>query len=275
MGMKADFIDALRKTPDGVKNFLDVAIPSLVATTDPTSKDNQNILAHNLNAILMLFVGFTPVETVMRVGQHSNPLEVITLAVLEYIQTSNAQQDFTIDVPAADDVYQPGDIRVIVSSKGSNIQSVTGTLTDSNQEGTEVTFQPSTDGSVYWGLGHCITIGGYILNVSVTFDDKGKTVKTASRSFNINTTAADPSAKTPEPIDRAAVDSAVDNYNKAAERALAQGDYASAQAAYAQANAVYQQGVNAGVDDSILTALKNAANDLWTDVQDLLTPESP
>jgi hypothetical protein len=195
MGIKQDFIEAIRNTPDGIKDFLSVAIPTLQATTCPTDKDSsiltQGVLAHNLNCILLLFVGLTPVEMVLRVGQHSNVIEAILLSCLEYIPESNAEQDLTIEEPIENQAYAPGDIRIIVKAKGK-ISTMTATTEIPNNESPEgqpelqIIDLTSTDGEIFYGYVRLSSAGDYTTSVSATFDDKDQTIKSASVNYSIS-----------------------------------------------------------------------------------------
>jgi hypothetical protein len=174
MGIKQDFIDAIRDTPDGIKSFLSVAIPSLAPTTLPTDKDSsqlaQGILAHNLNTILLLLVGFTPVEFGLRIGQHSNVSEAILLSCLEYIEESQTQKDFTIKEPVAGTTYAQGDIRVVISSKSKNIASVAVTASDEFQVIQDVSLTPDNFGTNYVGYARCDQKCNYTFDVTVVFN---------------------------------------------------------------------------------------------------------
>lgn len=188
MSVKADFLEAIRKTPDGIDGFLATAIPTLTATTLPTDTDSailvQGILAHNLNTILCLYSGLTPIELLLRIGQHSNVSEAILLSGLEFIGDSQAQKEFTIKEPVEDYEYAPGDIRVIVKAKTKPLTVKASTDNPETPE-TQITDLKSTDGEMFYGYIRLDSNGDYTTVVTVTFDDNDQTTKTAPVHFSV------------------------------------------------------------------------------------------
>jgi hypothetical protein len=220
MGIKQDFIDAIRDTPAGIADFLTTAIPSLAATSLPTDKDSsilaQGVLAHNLNTILLLFIGLTPVEMVLRVGQHSNVSEAILLSCLEYIEESQTQKDFEIVEPKAG-TYKPGDLRLIASSSSSHIKTLTVRVTrGSGIETIEVDLNPDYQGKTFVGFARLPDEGTASLDFAATFNDKDATIKTKSVSVTISATATDQ----PGGADKTAFDTAIATFENAYNGAI-------------------------------------------------------
>ena len=188
MGIKADFISELRKTPDGILNFLNTPLPDPPDVEYPTTKDEsvvvQGMLAAYVLKAIRPFAGWTPVESMMRVGQHSNPLESITLSILEYLSASDAEKAFTIEEPVEGQAYAPGDIRIIVKAKGK-IATVSASTNNPLTEELQTTNLTSTDGEIFYGYIRLSTEGAYISVVTAKFDDKNQTAKTASVHYSI------------------------------------------------------------------------------------------
>lgn len=193
MSVKSDLIEKLRETPGGVLNFLLTPLIEAPGQEYPTTKDDaiivQGVLAAFLLNALKPFAGLTPIEMIMRVGQHSNPLETITLSILEYIDASNAEKAFTIEEPTEGQSLAAGDIRIIVKAKGkiSSIQALTnvGAGYDPQTPETQITDLTSTDGEAFYGYIRIDHNGSYTTVVTATYDDKDQTVKTASVHFSV------------------------------------------------------------------------------------------
>jgi hypothetical protein len=195
MSVKAEFIEKIRATPDGISGFLTKPIPALEDIAMPTDVDSS-ILAQgkfcvNVNKIALQFVGLTLVELILRVGQHSNVAEALLFAGLEYLQASNAQQDFVILEPADGQAYTPGNVRLRAKAKN-------GTLTQVAVEvGSKAVALDNTDG-VFEGFVALETVGDYTATFSALFDDQA--TKTASVSFTLAEAAADdPPDEQPQP----------------------------------------------------------------------------
>jgi hypothetical protein len=268
MSIKQDFIDAIRATPEGIASFLSTAIPTLAATNLPTDKDSsiltQGILAHNLNTILMLFVGLTPVEMVLRVGQHSNVSEALLLSCLEYIQESESQKDFTIDEPAGGKSYKPGDLRLIASSTSSHIKTLTVQVTrGSGIEPLSVELQPDYQGKKFFGFARCPDEGEVSLSFAATFNDKDATIKTKSISVTISATATDQAGG----ADKTAFDTSVSLFESAYIAAMKLIDGGTMTVGNDQLRGVADtaNGVKnaaSGVSQTILDAISRAIDDM-------------
>lgn len=107
--VKQSFIDALNTTPDGIDAFLETPIPTVAAFAMPTDVDSsiiaQGKLAYNINEILRAFGGLTPIELLLRIGQHNSVLQGALLAGLEYIEQEG--YEFTIVSPTPTGIYSP------------------------------------------------------------------------------------------------------------------------------------------------------------------------
>jgi hypothetical protein len=193
MGIKADFIDALRDTPDGIKNFLLTPIPDPPDVEYPTTKDEsvvvQGVLAAYVLKAVKPFAGWTPVETMLRVGQHSNPLETITIAVLEYIQDTNKDHKIELQHPETGKAYLPGDLSIVVKEVNGEPKRVVAIM-----ENTSVELNGQ---SGFWvGTVALETEADYTLNIVASYE-KGSDA-TASATFTI-ASAGIPENPTPEP----------------------------------------------------------------------------
>lgn len=193
MSVKSDFIEALRQTPDGINGFLSTPIPTLEATSNPTTTDDaiitQGILAHNLNLIFKTMEGLTPIELLLRIGQHSNVAEVIALSGLEYLGSEQGQ-DFKILEPTDDGSYAPGDIRIVVKGKG-NISTVTVNVTSSQAEELgitpiDVTLIPDETSALFIGYARCEQVSEYTFTATAEFNDKEGTTGTVAVTITIS-----------------------------------------------------------------------------------------
>jgi len=187
MGVKSDYLKSLRNTPDGIAEFCDWAIPTLVATTEPTgdAATCQEILAHNLNTIFVSLEGWKPIETMLRIVQHNNVAEAMLLSCLEYF--GNTQQEFAVLEPTAGGKYAPGDLRIVVSAKSSKIATVDVSLTHGASYDT-ISLRPNDTGSLWYGyaiMGFDEEIIDALFDFSVVFADENGTTKTASVALTI------------------------------------------------------------------------------------------
>jgi hypothetical protein len=104
MSAKEAFIEALNALPPGVASFLTTPIPSVEPISSPADVEEALIangrLSSHINSILMAFGGMTPVELLLRIGQHNNVLQAALLAALEY-----RSGGFSIVAPADGETY--------------------------------------------------------------------------------------------------------------------------------------------------------------------------
>ena len=190
MGVKNDFLTALRNLPAGLLEFLDVAIPAppeglSLPTTEEEAIIMQGILSFYILQFFTAFAGLKPVPLALRIGQHSNVAEALLLSGLEYFGVS--QQEFEVLEPIAGNKYAPGDLRIVVSAKSSKITSIDVSLTHGESYDTTSLRQDET-GSRWFGyarMGFDEDIKDAQFDFSVVFDDKDGTTKTTSVAITI------------------------------------------------------------------------------------------
>lgn len=221
MSLKSAFIELLRKTPDGIADFLEVALPEPPAVSIPTTPEEAQIvqgkLAYYILDAFRPFTGLFPVELLLRIGQHSNVAEAIALSGLEYLTDSDGQQEFEIIEPGEGQTYAPGDIRLIVKGKGK-VSTVQAATNDQSTPEIQTTDLLSDEGEMFYGFARLAEIGEYTSLVTVTFGDDAHTQKTASVHFTI----ADAGANTtnPEGKDLSAFDTACKQLDDAYQKAI-------------------------------------------------------
>lgn len=209
MGLKSDFITALRNTPEGIDEFTTRAIPNLPVVEWPEDVDAaiiaQGQLAANINLLLNTFEGLTIVELLLRIGQHSNVTEAILLGILEYINASGGENTIEVQHPEAEAIYLPGDLQIIV-------KALTGTPKDIAAI-VAATAIPLDRQEEFWvGTISMPSSGEYTLQVEAEYVE-GDPV-TASVNFSISETPDD-NPKPPGGDDKEAVSKAKDNVDQA------------------------------------------------------------
>lgn len=112
---KQAFIEAVRTTPEGISGFLTTAIPAAPGIPTPADVDAaiiaNGICAKYICDFFAAFNGLTPIELLLRIGQHNNVLESAMIAGLEYIEGSDSDEDdIKILSPVAEQTYPAGDI---------------------------------------------------------------------------------------------------------------------------------------------------------------------
>jgi hypothetical protein len=120
MSVKRDFIEAVRLTPDGIQDFLETPIPAAPTISTPADVDAAIIASGVLSKFLLdlfaPFEGLTPIELLLRIGQHNNVLESAMLAGLEYIEGADPDSNvITILEPEDGLSYTPGEMRFSAS----------------------------------------------------------------------------------------------------------------------------------------------------------------
>lgn len=203
---KQDFIDALRDTPTGVKEFCDWTMPELVPTVAPTG-DNyscQETLAHNFNTILCSLHGLKIFEIMLRIGQHSNVAEALLFASLEYRQESDTATSFEVVEPVDGETYAPGDLRVIVRAKSGKLQSAAVTVNTQPGDGSAQPFTrlTSDEGQAWFGYLSCSASGAYTIKIEVTIGDPAEemTGQEATLQFTVGEYTGEDETET-EPAD--------------------------------------------------------------------------
>lgn len=228
MPVKADFIATIRKTPEGISDFLTTPIPAAPSMSTPADVDAA-IIANGIAAKFMLdlfapYAGLTPIELLLRIGQHNNVLEAGLLAGLEYrtgATGDTAQHGFEVVEPAEGQAYTPGNLRVQVQPRNGDVQQVAVETTGA----APVALDREADGS-FWGFLRLEEVGDYLLTFAALFSDE--TTQTATVTVTIAEVVADPAPGqtppgNPEGEDFWPVDTAKKAFDKAyktAARAL-------------------------------------------------------
>lgn len=114
--LKQNFIEAVRLTPEGIQEFLTTPIPDPPSITTPADVDAaivaNGIAAKYICDLLGAFAGLTPIELLLRIGQHNNVLESAMLAGLEYIEGADSDEnDIEVLEPQNGVSYTPGEMR--------------------------------------------------------------------------------------------------------------------------------------------------------------------
>jgi hypothetical protein len=127
--LKQQFIEAIRLTPDGIAGFLTTEIPEPPTISTPSDVDSA-IIANGLAAkyicdLIAPFAGLTPIELLLRIGQHNSVLESAMLAGLEYLEGANAAQGFTVLAPQDGGVYLPGEMRIRCEVTNGTCEAIT------------------------------------------------------------------------------------------------------------------------------------------------------
>lgn len=217
--LKQEFIEALRLTPDGIHDFLETPIPIVPTVSTPADVDSA-IIANGVCAKFILdlfapFAGLTPVELLLRIGQHNNVLESAMLAGLEYIEgTDPAEYDLTILEPQDGISYTPGEMRFTASATNGTAEGITLTIGENNP-----IDMKDVDGT--WTQYVNMEIGDYTAIFEATFG--GGTIRNTSVSFIIaDYDPQNPPDPLPDPIpeipggtDRSALDRSLANFQAA------------------------------------------------------------
>ena len=223
MGLKAEFITALRNTPDGIAGFTTTVIPTLTEIATPTTVDEaiivQGVLAANLNLILKMFEGLTPVELLLRIGQHSNVAEALLLSGLEYLaetEGDNAAHDFTVTEPVAGTTYAQGDVRIIVTAKNGTLAMVAVTVSDDYQTSVDIALTADEEGATFYGYARCEEIGAYAFDFTATFNDE----KTATDAVTVTIATESADTTNPEGEDVTAFNVALSLFDEYYQKAI-------------------------------------------------------
>jgi hypothetical protein len=217
--IKQTFVEALRATPDGITDFLTTPLPAAPSIAAPADVDAA-IIANGIAAKFVLdlfqpFAGLTPIELLLRIGQHNSVLEAGLLAGLQYIGDSEAQQNFEILAPEEGIAYSPGEVRF-------EAQALNGTLTSIDLTIGAQTYALKSVEDV-WRQYLNLDIGDYAATFAATF--KGQdTPQTIAVNFSIAAyDENDPPAEQPEPPggkDKSALDAAFEKLKSAVGNAV-------------------------------------------------------
>ena len=191
--------------PEGIRSFLDTAIPPLTATPGAYDADhptqNSETLAHNLNTIFKAFEGLTLAAIPMYIGQLNTVNQGLLLASLEYREESQAVKEFVIIEPEAETVYYPGEMRITAKAANSTeIEAMTGAIG-------EDTFDMIFREGVWRQYIEMMENGEYTLTLTATFPEGDPVSQTVD--FRIGDAEEDE----PEPPGGADLDALEDAYN--------------------------------------------------------------
>lgn len=182
--LKQTFLEAVRLTPDGIVAFLETPIPAAPTIGTPADVDAailaSGVLSKYLLDLFTPFAGLTPIELLLRIGQHNSVLESAMLAGLEYIEGSadgdtSENGEFSISSPQPGDigqgvVYSASDIPFIaIVTKGTCTKMLIDTLTllPADVVKTGVTMH-EIDGK--WRQYMNLTQGQYTVSMTATFE---------------------------------------------------------------------------------------------------------
>lgn len=233
--IKTTFIEALRTTPEGILDFLATPLPTPPTISAPADVDAA-IIANGICAKYVLdlftpFAGLTPIELLLRIGQHNNVLEAGLLAGLEYIGAAadgtNAQNDLVIIDPVDGTTFAPGNLRLQVQATNGQLLSVSA---EQITGGAPFSLEPDDTG-VFWGFLRAETPGDYTVNVSGRF--AGEVEKTATAAVTISDVQAD-NPENPEGADWFPVETSKKAFDKACAAAVAAWGYVADVAAGAR-----------------------------------------
>lgn len=264
--LKTQFIEAVRLTPDGIKDFLAAEIAEPPAISTPGDVDAaiiaSGVLSKYLLDLFTPFAGLTPIELLLRIGQHNNVLESAMLAGLEYLEdqagseNNGGAEDFTIIEPAEGGSFLPGSLRLIAEiTNGSALQMAVEVA------GASPAALSSEDGISFYGFIRLEEEGSYSATFTALFDDDS--TQTASVSFSIATEAqpGGPEPGNPDGSDLTAFESVVKILKSAIEKAMSYGDAAAEEIAGTVVSAA-QQVVRIG--DTVIDTLYGTPSAAYT-----------
>jgi hypothetical protein len=178
--LKQEFIEAVRLTPDGIVDFLATPLPAAPTISTPADADAailaSGILSKYLLDLFATFEGLTPIELLLRIGQHNSVLESAMLAGLEYIEgADSAENDITVLEPQDGVSYTPGEMRFIAKVSNGFCIGMTLTL------GADPIKMVSQD-DIFTQFVN-MEVGDYTATFDASFEDT--TTQTASVNFSV------------------------------------------------------------------------------------------
>jgi uncharacterized membrane protein YgcG len=198
--LKQTFITAVRTTPAGIAGFLTTPIPEPPTISQPADVDAA-IIVNGVCAWFILelfrpFAGLTPVELLLRIGQHNSVLESAMLAGLEYLEDTQAAQEFEIVEPTEGTAYSAGDFRVTARPKSNTIiKGLSGAV------GAKTFVLKESEG-VWQAWVIIADAGDYTMTLTATFE----TGDPVSKSVNFQViTNPEEEPRPPEGVDEPAV----------------------------------------------------------------------
>jgi len=167
---KTQLLEALRATPDGITAFETTPIPDPPAASPPTTVDDaiivNGVCAYYLMEVFRSFAGLTPVELLLRLGQHSSIGEGLLLTGLQFLAGQEGTGELLIAAPEDGATLAPGNLRMVVQGVNTPLKTVSGSLNDA-----PVSFEPPADaqGDSNTWVGYAdVTAGSYTLTVTAT-----------------------------------------------------------------------------------------------------------
>jgi hypothetical protein len=209
--LKQTFIEAVRLTPDGIQDFLETPIPTPPEISTPADVDAaiiaSGVLSKYLLDVFTVFAGLTPVELLLRIGQHNSVLESAMLAGLEYLEGSDSgEQDLIIESPEDGVAYAPGEMRFFCTVRNGNAIYVIMEL-----DGSEAKMFSVADG---WQQYADVATGDHTVTMTASFEDGSEATATVNFSVANAGEEPPPGEEPPEPPggdDLEAIRRALDN----------------------------------------------------------------
>jgi len=188
--LKQEFIEAVRLTPDGINDFLETPIPAAPTIGTPTDKDSaiiaNGVLSKFLLDLFAPFAGLTPVELLLRIGQHNSVLESAMIAGLEYLEGSDSdEQGLQFIEPTDGGTYSPGEMRFTVAAQNGTPGRVNLTV-----DGGDPVKMTTEDKGATWRAFQSVDAGEHTAECSAQFD--GSEVKIITCVFTITAEGEEP-----------------------------------------------------------------------------------
>jgi hypothetical protein len=198
MSLKTDFTADLRAVPEGISDFLTTPIPSPPTISQPATVDNaiivQGVLSYYILELFRPFSGLTPVELLLRIGQHNSVVEAMLLAGLEYLTDSDAQNDFKFILPEAGKTYAAGVFAVTCQVTNGAAKRMTCVYNDGGEKRRDL----PGDNGYFQGSISLMTPGEYTLAVTGDFTKKDSAEITSSTK-NVTFTVTESTDEEPPP----------------------------------------------------------------------------
>lgn len=242
--LKQQFIEAVRTTPEGIIGFLTTPLPTPPSIGTPADVDSA-IIANGIAAkfvcdLFQPFAGLTPVELLLRIGQHNSVLESAMLAGLEIISDSpEKQKNFVVVEPEEGGAYLPGNLRLTAKAKNGTIAQIAAEIT-----GLAPVALETDDGISFYGFARTEEVGEYSAAFSALFEDDSTQSITVNFSIS-DDPEADPKPDPPDGGDLLTLEADHDGF-KVAVKGIGQAT-------------VSNDGVNVSIDGSAIDTVANAA----------------
>lgn len=186
--LKQDFVEAVRLTPDGIKEFLETPIPEAPTVSPADDTANEALAAFLLN-LFRPFAGLTPVELLLRIGQHNSVLESAMIAGLEYIEGADSESNgLTILEPQDGQTYDAGEMRFTASTSNAVCIGMSMTLDGGDP------IKMVSNGE-QWGQYVDVGAGEHTVEMNASFENGGNA--NANASFTVAEAGQEPPPETP------------------------------------------------------------------------------